>query len=249
MPTLKVFNPRRRRYPNPGASELFVVGNPQSMAKTTKRRRRSLKVNRRRRNPFLSSGKRRRSNYRRRRNPLEFKNDAVLALWASVGGIATRMGVQAFLSNYNSGVQGYAANAAMAVALGWLADKVNKTAGQGVLIGGLAATAMRMASSLIQKANPSSTQAAAMSGLAGDREFALSDFQSSYFFEPSVNTGPNQVVVPPPFAAYLPAAPAVAATTTTAAANGSRKGLSGYDPAFMGGIGGITVDRFMSRWS
>jgi hypothetical protein len=241
MPTLKVFNPRRRKR-NPGASELFVVGNPKSMAKPHKRRR---KINRRR-NPLLASGRRHRRalNYRRRRrNPLDFKSDAVLALWASVGGIATRMGVQAFLSNYNSGVQGYAANAAVAVALGWLADKINKTAGTGVLIGGLAATVMRIASDVIQSKNPAAQQAAAMSGLAGDTEFSLGDFQSSYFFEPSVNTGPNQTVVPPPFAAYLPPpAPVVAG-------NGSKKGLSGYDPAFMGGVGGVTVDRFTSRWS
>jgi hypothetical protein len=235
MPTLRVFNPRKRRMRNPGASELFIVGNPKSMAKPRKRPR----VNRHR-NPLLSSGRRsrRRLNFhRRRRNPLDFKNDAVLALWASVGGIATRMGVQAFLSQYNSGVTGYAANAAVAVALGWLAEKVNKTAGQGVLIGGLAGTVMRMVGDLIQSQNPS----ASVSGLAGDREFSLGDFQSSYFFEPSVNQGANQVVVPPPFAAYLPPpAPAPAAKSS---------GLHGYDPGFMGGAGQVVVDRFASRWS
>lgn len=232
MPTIRVFNPRRKRAKNPGASELFIVGNPKHMKHQRRRRRRH--VNRHRRNPLLSSGRRhhRRLSHNRRyrrRNPLNLKNDAVLAVWASVGGIATRMGVQAFLSQYNSGVTGYAANAGMAIVLGWLASKFDDTAGTGVLVGGLAATVMRMASSLIQKSSGSSSSSG-VSGLGGDREFALGDFQSTYFFEPSVNTGANQTVVPPPFAAYLPPP----APTKSG-------GLSGYNP--------FTLDRFSSRWS
>lgn len=237
MPTIRVYNPRRKRRQNPGASELFIVGNPKPMAKHKRSRRRMLAVNRHR-NPVIRH--RSRARRHRRRNPLDLKDNAALALWASVGGVGTRMAVQTFMPNQNSGVTGYAANAATAVVLGWIGDKfISPRAGQGLLIGGLAGTVMRIASDTILKSNPQAQSAAAMSGLAGDREFALGDFQSSYFFEPSVNTGPNQVVVPPPFAAYLP--PAVPAAKSS--------GLHGYDSGYMGGVGTIVPDRFASRWS
>jgi hypothetical protein len=238
MPTVRVFNPHRRRRArrrnrrNPGASELFVVGNPKHMAAHRRRKNRRRRINRHR-NPVLASSRRRRTNrhFRRRHNPLSFKKDAILALWASVGGIATRMGVQTFLANYNSGVQGYAANAAVALALGWVADKFSETAGTGVLVGGLSATVLRIVGDFVKSKNPQAQSAAAMSGLSGDTEFALGDFQSSYFFEPSVNTGSNQTVVPPPFAAYLPPP-----------APTKSKGLSGYGM-------GAPLERFASRWS
>lgn len=246
MPTIRVFNPHRRKRRiaskrrNPGASELFIVGNPKPMARTRKRiRRRHNRHISRRRNPVFASSSRhhrRHHRIRRRSNPLNLHRDASLALWASVGGVATRVGVQAVLPSYNSGVTGYLANAAAALALGWVADKtISENAGQGIVIGGIAATIMRIASDTILKSNPQAANAAAMSGLAGDREFALGDFQSSYFFEPSVNTGPNQVVVPPPFTQYLPP-PAPVQT--------GKHGLQGYDPSF-----GSVPDRYTSRWS
>lgn len=87
---------------------------------------------------------RHRRSTRRRRNPSSMSGVLPLVGGVVVGGLATRMIPQALLGASNSGVMGYGANAVTALVGGWAVGKWNKTAGMGVLGGGLAALAIRI---------------------------------------------------------------------------------------------------------
>lgn len=81
---------------------------------------------------------------RKRRNPSSMSGVLPLVGGVVVGGLATRMIPQAILGASNTGIMGYGANAAVAIIGGWGVGKWNKTAGMGVLGGGLAALAIRV---------------------------------------------------------------------------------------------------------
>jgi hypothetical protein len=78
-----------------------------------------------------------------RRNPANMKEVVPLVAGVIGGGLATRILPQTLLGGSNTGIMGYAANAAVAVVGAWATGKVNKTAGMGFLGGGLAALALR----------------------------------------------------------------------------------------------------------
>jgi hypothetical protein len=96
-------------------------------------------------------GHRRRSNptvYRRRRrsNPLGITGNLLkTSLWAAGGALATRALPNLALGAKNTGVVGYAANAGSAILLSWVTSMFDKSGSEGVLIGGLAATVLRIA--------------------------------------------------------------------------------------------------------
>ncbi len=147
------------------------------MTNPNKRRRRSRSRSKnsaakrqRRSNPF--SSKARRSFRRVRRNPSigGFSGTELLklAVGAAGGSIGARFLTQAVLKDKNTGVTGYAANAASAVALAWLAAKfLGKDIATGVAAGGLGAIVARIWSDQVS----GTSAAAAMSGL-GDLDFS-----------------------------------------------------------------------------
>ncbi len=146
------------------------------MTNPNKRRRRTRSKNsasrrRTRRNPF--SSKAMRKSYRRvRRNPSigGFSGSELLklAVGAAGGSIGARFLTQAVLKDKNTGVTGYAANAASALALAWLAAKfLGKDIATGVAAGGLGAIVARIWSDQVS----GTSAAAAMSGL-GDLDFS-----------------------------------------------------------------------------
>ena len=113
----------------------------------SRRRRNRKSSHRRRRNPFFKFHKR--HSHRRRRNPslggFDLKSVLKLGAGAAAGGYATRKLTQIVLGASNTGVMGYGANAAMALALGWAAKKfAGSDLADGVLAGGMAATFLRI---------------------------------------------------------------------------------------------------------
>jgi hypothetical protein len=137
------------------------------------------------RNPFASRTSRR---GRRRRNPLLSMPTGDLlkvGLWAIGGGVVTRVVPQQFLGANNTGVMGYAANAATGVAASWLASKfAGDKAGQGVLIGSFVALGSRIVSDLF---GPSSLLGG---GLNGDLAYDLGFYINNSFPLPTSGSGP-----------------------------------------------------------
>lgn len=83
---------------------------------------------------------RRRGYFGRSRNPFgaSMSETVTLAGWALIGGVGTASLPAMFLKSGNNGVMGYAANAASAFGLSWLADKfAGARAAQGALVGGV----------------------------------------------------------------------------------------------------------------
>jgi hypothetical protein len=196
----------------------------------TKRRRRA-----RRSNPYGFS-RRRRYSSNRRRNPVISgygTTDLIkIGISAAGGGYGTRALTQMLLQSNNTGWMGYAANAAISLALGWAADKfLGKDYAVGVVAGGLSATAIRIWSEQVSQTSPSS-----LSGL-GDLDFSgggMGDYVNTGFPMPTVsqrNAAGQYIIQAPPYAQA--ALPAVAA----APAKGSGKGM-----------GRVAVARFQKRW-
>lgn len=154
-----------------------------------------------------------------------------IGISAAGGGYGTRALTQLMLQSNNQGWMGYLANGAIALALGWAADKfLGKDYGVGVVAGGLSATAIRIWSDRVSQTSPSQ-----LSGL-GDLDFSstgLGDYVSTPYPLPttSVKNAQGQYIVQNPY----PALPAVAAT---AAAASSGKGM-----------GRVGVARFKNRFA
>jgi hypothetical protein len=216
--------PRRRRRSNPWP---FASGQKKQ---ATRRRRRS--------NPSGGFSRRRRSN--RRRNPVITGYGTVdllkIGISAAAGGYGTRALTQLVLQSNNTGWMGYAANGAVAVALGWAADKfLGKDYGVGVIAGGISALAIRIWSEQVSQTSPSQ-----LSGL-GDLDFSSSgmgDYVQTAYALPGVtqkNAAGQYIIQAPP---YTPVALPAAATAATAAGKSSSKGM-----------GRVAVTRFKTRWA
>ena len=112
-----------------------------------------------------------------------------LTLGAAGGVLGSKYLTQMILQGNNSGPTGYAATAAVTIALGWAANKfVGKDAATGVIAGGLGALALR-----IFNENVSGTSAS-MSGL-GDPDMAalgvgLGDYRAGLISMPGSFSAP-----------------------------------------------------------
>lgn len=150
-----------------------------------------------RRNPSLKSFFKRKSYHRRRRNPgiggFSVEHLAKLGAGAAIGGWGTRYIAQAILGDANTGVQGYVADVAVAVALAYAAKKfAGSDVADGVAAGGISAVLLRIYSEKAGAAAP-----AAMSGYLGDVEFSgLGTYlQAGYTLPPNV-TNQNNYLLP-----------------------------------------------------
>src|SRR5690348_10049690 len=87
----------------------------------------------------------RRHHHRRHRNPFGFNRASLeTALWGVGGGIGSLAIPTMVLPAQNTGLMGYALNAASAAALKFVGDMVSDKAGEGLFIGGLVATGLRI---------------------------------------------------------------------------------------------------------
>lgn len=84
--------------------------------------------------------------HRRHRNPFGVSTETIgLAAWGVAGGVGALALPAAFLPSQNNGAIGYLLNAGAAVALKFVGDMaLGKNAGDGMLIGGLITTGMRI---------------------------------------------------------------------------------------------------------
>lgn len=246
----KKFKARRRskvrRHSRPNPNLLTLLSNPhkrggESTMSKPKRRSRRGKMRLRasnphrrrssRRNPFFGFGKKRRHIRRRHSNPSIGGFDLMQLLkWgvgAAAGGVATRWATQLALGSRNSDGLGYAANAGMAVGLGWLTAKFSKDRNLGYAVagGGLAALVMRIWSEKVSQTAPAAAAAAGASSMQGlgDLDFStdglggLEGYVDTSFALPTVSQnvagnyvvqGPSQLQLPSGQAAAGSQAPA-----------------------------------------
>lgn len=214
-----------------------------STAQNPSRREVSIDMARKRRhhkrhhNPHVSRSSRR---GRRRRNPLLSMPSGELlkvGLWAIGGGVVTRVVPQKFLGASNTGVMGYAANAATGVAASWLASKfAGDKAGQGVLIGSFVALGSRIVSDLF------GSSSLLDGGLNGDLSYDLGFYINNSFPLPTAGSGPYLLnpgyAGGPSMNGALPAAAAVVASNgqpATVAQVGAAAGGSGGSDQWRGG--------------
>lgn len=203
----------RRRKSNTGGTLTFMA-NPHRRrrrhhAKVSRRRRRSnpfrarrarvhvhrrsKRRSRRARNPFAKVRRFRRS---RRSNPFggNLGGKAIQALWAIGGGVLTRSLPQAILGDKNSGIMGYAANAATAFVSSIAAGKFfGPSAGENVLLGGIVMTAGRLIEDFLgqQLVTFANVQIPGLPSLSGDSRYRLAgDFQNFNFPVPYSSLGP-----------------------------------------------------------
>lgn len=206
--------PRRRRRGNPTLTSVLpaLAANPHKRKKTTmQKKRRSARRRARTRNTHRNSHRSgyfaRRSNAaprrpRRRRNPRRGYFAArrrhsnprgggrifgllTKAGYTIGGAVGTRALTQAILGQQNSGMMGYAANAAAAFILGMAGGKIfGKDAGQFITIGGFVGIVMRLIQEFTQLGKVVNLQ---LSGL-GDYSFAgvrgLGSFEPMDYFVP-----------------------------------------------------------------
>lgn len=215
---------------NPGAGELIIMGNPRR--KRNKRRRRASNPHRRR---YSMKNARRHRSYRRRRNPAINRGMLELTLAGGVGAVATRAGVQALLGDKNAGAMGYGANVIAALGLGFVGDKFGGgNIGQGLMLGGLIATVLRIAKEQFFASSPLAAQLS-LQGL-GDADFALSGYVNDPFTLPTTSEGPDQLTITPNRYWERPVIVAGA------------KGLNGYDTGALGGRAAGVIDRWKTTW-
>jgi hypothetical protein len=198
--------------------------------------------------------------HRRRRNPIlgmSTSDMLNLAGGAVVGGIVTRWAPQTFLSASNQGLMGYAANGATAVIGGWLVSKLSPRWGQGFVIGGLAALAMRVVTDYF------GPQVSALTGggVSGDLDFDLGFYLQNSFPLPTTGTGPwllQPGVTASPVASggLAPAAPVVVSTPSgpqavhPAVAAAMAQGAAAPSGGAPSGDGsGAGVGRWQNRWA
>jgi len=121
--------------------------------------------------------------YGRHRNPIlgVSTGDLITETAAAVAsGIATRVVPQMFLGANNSGLVGYAANAATALAASWAAGKMSSRLGHAALLGGAVAIASRILSDTMG-------QNALGGGLSGDLGGEMGFYIPSDFVLPTAS--------------------------------------------------------------
>lgn len=147
---LRVSNPHKRRRKNSrrrNLAEVLIVANGK---RRRTRRNRSHARRSRKSNPFgMRRHHVRRRGGHRRSNPgiAGFNTGELLKLAAGAAGgvLGSKYVTQMVLGSSNAGPMGWAAQAAITIALGWAANKfVGKDAAVGVVAGGLGAVALRI---------------------------------------------------------------------------------------------------------
>lgn len=131
--------------------------------------------------------------HHRRRNPLGIDRATIkLALWGTAGGVGAQVLPAVLLPSQNSSWIGYAMNVASALVLKMAGDAtIGKDAGDGLLVGGLVGTGIRI-----------------VKDFAGSSIPGLSAYWPSYFPLPTVSNPYGQVLQSPYPAPALPAAAA-----------------------------------------
>lgn len=142
----------------------------------------------------------------RRRNPFGVSNVSGLVkdvLYAGAGAVGTRLIPNLLLKDSNTGIMGYAANAATAVALGFIAEKIGGPAAQqNVLIGGGVAIVARVFEDYLGSSLSAYTVPQGLLGVGayGDSAYDLKGmggvYTPSYFSVPTIS-GPNLSTSPP----------------------------------------------------
>ena len=113
---------------------------------------------------------------RSRRNPLGLASgDMTRILWGSAGYVAARAVTAMALPSQNTGIMGYALNAATALALKLV---IPGQTGDDLFVGGAIATVSRIVSDNL---------GAKIQGLSGDPTFTLGAYWQSYFAVPTVS--------------------------------------------------------------
>lgn len=214
------------------------------------RRRRSF---RRRSNPmFAMAAPRRRHHHRRhrsavrrrRRNPslrgLASGSTVSLVGGGAIGFFGSRFIPQnvPFLSQYNTGLTGYALNAGTGLALSWLLKKFwNGQAATGALVGTGIAVISRV---IVERFN-----AASGGGMSGDLDFDLGYYTSDRFPFPQGAGGPFDTY---PGSPYLPAS----AITSASAVRAGQAAAGAALPAAAAAAGTAAVDptkaQGLTRW-
>jgi hypothetical protein len=119
---------------------------------------------------------RHRHHHRRRRNPLGVSTGEVGSiLWTAGGYVAARAVPAMALPAQNTGIMGYALNAATALAMKLL---IPGQTGSDLFVGGAVATVTRIISDNL---------GAKIQGLSGDPTFTLGAYWQSYFAVPTVS--------------------------------------------------------------
>lgn len=86
-----------------------------------------------------------RHGHHRHRNPLGINAATIgFAAWGVAGGVGARALPAMVMSAQNTGIVGYLLNAAAAVALGFVGRYISPMAGEGMLMGGLVSTGLRV---------------------------------------------------------------------------------------------------------
>lgn len=147
---------------------------------------------------------RRHSYKHRRRNPIGLQPGELTRIITASGGYVAARAIPALaLPGQNTGIMGYALNAATALAMKMI---VPGQTGSDLFVGGAVATVTRIVSD---------TMGAKIAGLSGDPTFTLGAYWQSYFAVPTVSDPYGRVAASP----YPPQIAAVAAA--------SGKGMSG----------------------
>ena len=140
--------------------------------------------------------------HHRHSNPIGInKGNLSLAAWGVAGGVGARALPALVLPSQNSGFMGYALNFASAIALGFAGHMVDGMAGEGLLIGGLVATGLRIVTDNF-----------------GSKIPGLSAYWDSYL--------PNLPAQSNPYG-QMPNPAAAAVAAAAAAAPAAHKGMSG----------------------
>lgn len=179
----------KKRHVNPGSIVGFTLGNPgrkgHHMAKT---KRKSSKSHARgyakshyKKNPGRTSHSAAR-HHRRRYNPGTLSGIGPLvtnAVFVIIGALGSKLGAQAILGSNNTGLVGYAGNAAAGAVLWFLAEKVmkNRNASSGILAG----TAVQIVLRLINDYTPFGSYVASL---------GMGDYQMQSFVTPQVLMDP-----------------------------------------------------------
>jgi len=136
--------------------------------------------------------------HHRRRNPFGMQaGDMTRVLWGSVGYIAARAFPAMALPNQNTGIMGYALNAATAILMKMV---IPGQTGDDFFVGGAVATVTRIVSDNL---------GAKIQGLSGDPTFTLGAYWQSYFAVPTVSDPYGRTAASPypqPILAPAPAA-------------------------------------------
>jgi hypothetical protein len=132
-----------------------------------------------------------RVHHHRRRNPLGVDQATIgLAAWGTVGAVAALAAPAMIMPSNNTGIMGYGMNLLSAVALKFVGDAtIGKSAGDGMLIGGLISTGLRIVRDNI-----------------GSKIPGLSAYWPSVFPIPTVSNPYGQTLTSPYPAPALPAA-------------------------------------------